>query len=155
MPIINQLTFAFSWTMSTNVCFGFVFWFIFFFQAGKNILLHCKQSLNLLKRFLIWAVLLVSCLKPDAIKIIELADLAGLIIFNYYYCCSHTTYNSVKLEWSEGGTQQLIISKWALIEVAVVRSFCELCVFQICHSNNIPDKSQNFNKAKKKRECGP
>lgn len=155
MPIINQLTFTFSWTMSTNVCFWFCFLIYFFFQAGKNILLHCKQSLNLLKRFLIWAVLLVSCLKPDAIKIIELADLAGLIIFNYYYCCSHTTYNSVKLEWSEGGTQQLIISKWALIEVAVVRSFCELCVFQICHSNNIPGKSQKFNKAKKKRECGP
>jgi len=114
--------------------------------------LHCKQPLNLLKRFLIWAVLLVSCLKLDAIKIIELADLAGLIIFNYYYCCSHTMCNSVKLEWSEAGTQQLCISKWAIIEATVVKAFCELHVFQICHSNNILDKSQKLNKAKRKRE---
>jgi len=46
--------------------------------------------------------LLLSCLKTDATKIIELADLADLIIFNYYYCCSHTTCNLVKLEWGEG-----------------------------------------------------
>lgn len=135
MPIINQLTFVFSWMMSTNVCFWFCFLILFIylfvcFQAGKIILLHCKQPLNLLKRFLIWAVLLVSCLKPDAIKIIELADLAGLIIFNYYYCCSHTTCNSVKLEWSEGRTQQLCISKWAIIEAAVVKSSVNYVFFR-------------------------
>lgn len=142
--------------MSTIVCFRLCFLILFtYFQAEKVILLHCKQPLNLLKRFLIWAVLLVSCLKPDAIKIIELGDLAGLIIFNYYCCCSHTTCNSVKLEWSEGGTQQLCISKLAIIEAAVVESSYELCVFQMYHSNNILNKSQKFNKEKEKRECGP
>lgn len=115
--------------MSTNVCFRFLILFIYF-QAEKVILLHCKQPLNLQKRFLIWAVLLVSCLKPDAIKIIELGDLAGLIIFNYYCCCSHTTRNSVKLEWSEGGTQQLCISKWAIRSGS-----CQIFLLIMCFSD--------------------
>lgn len=140
--------------MSTNACFRLLILFIYF-QAEKVILLHCKQLLNLQKRFLIWAVLLVSCLKPDAIKIIELGDLAGLIIFNYYCCCSHTTCNSVKLEWSEGGGPNNSAFQNGPSEAAVVKSFCELCVFQTYHSNNILNKSQKFNKAKKKRECGP
>lgn len=143
MLIINQLTFAFFLNRIYSMsAFDFV---LFFFQAERIILLHCKQPLNLLKRFLICTVLLVSCLKPDAIKIIELADLAGLIIFNYYYCCSHTTCNLVMLEWGEGREPILYFRMVHHRSVCCQIHLWIMYFFQIYLLNNILIKSQKFN----------